>query len=207
MKGNPLSRLVYIAILVLLTAGALFTAHKYPALHDTDVNTLGFLGFWLTLYGLIVAICEIVRNGSVAHQMARVAEASHNRLKRQMEHHEVQACIEIINSALSDLYNKKAVSVIFITRIKQGYISSFSKAGIPDRYRENLNILNSYEHLVQSRVLKTKTNPNYAGSQYPKPNPGAPDNPYRLTIDTLKRMQDDLLMHSASKNEYIGDPA
>lgn len=34
-----------------------------------------------------------------------------------------------------------------------------------------------------------------------------PDTPYRLTIDTLKRMQNDLLMHTASKNEYLGDPA
>jgi hypothetical protein len=137
--------------------------------------------------------------------MARVAEASHNRLKRQIEYQEIQACLEIINSALSDLNGKKAVSVIFITRIKQGYISSFSKRGTPERYDENLKVLNSYEYVTQSRINKAKANPNYSASQYPGVQLNESDHPFKLTIETLKRMQDEILTYSASKNEYIGN--
>ncbi|PYB76190.1 hypothetical protein DMX07_21870 [Pseudomonas soli] len=196
---------MYVFIFLLLLVGAILSGINYPSLIKDPVNTLGFLGFWITLFGLIVAIFEIMRTGSVTRQMAHAAEVAHNRLKRQMEHHDVQACIEIINAALSDLNSKKAVSVIFISRIKQGYIALFSKQHTPERYRENLDILNSYEHVVQSRANRAQANPTYAAPQYPAS--GAGQNPYRLTIDTLKRMQDELLTHSASKNEYIGEPA
>lgn len=206
MKGKPLSRWVYLFFLVALVAIALAVAHFHPVLHTGAVNTLGFIGFWLTLYGLIVAIFEIARTGSVTHQMAHVAEASHNRLKRQMQHHEIQACLEIINAAVNDLNSKKAVPVIFIARIKQGYISSFSTHGTPERYKENLDILNSYEHVIQSRPRKAQANPNYAASQSSEVGVEATNSSYRMTIDTLKRMQDDLLTHSAAKHEYIGDP-
>ncbi|MBX8552302.1 hypothetical protein K5D68_22105 [Pseudomonas cichorii] len=205
MKGKPLSRWVYLFIFLLLLVIAMCAGLKYPTLLENAVNTFGFLGFWITLFGLTVTIFEVLRTGSVASQMARVAEMSHNRLKRQIESHETQACLEIINSALSDLHNKKAVSVIFITRIKQGYISFFSKDRTPKRYGENLDILNSYEHIAQSRINRANANPKYPANQSQNVKLDVADHPYKLTIDTLKRMQDDILTHTALKNEYIGD--
>ncbi|AHD17198.1 hypothetical protein C163_06800 [Pseudomonas sp. FGI182] len=170
------------------------------------MNTLGFLGFWITLYGLIVAILEIARTGSVTSQVARAAEASHNKLKQQIEHGETEACQELINLVLEDLIKKKAVSTIIITRIKQVYISRFSKGNAPERYHDNLEILDSYEHVAQSRGKKTGPNPMYDTSQYPKANVAASEHPHKFTIDALKRMQNDLLAHSVAKHDYVGEP-
>lgn len=205
MKGKLSSRWMYLLILSLLVVGAFLSGNGYPTLLENAVNTFGFLGFWITLYGLIVAIFEIARTGSVANQMALAAEASHNSLKRQIEYHDIHGCVEMINLALNDLDKKKAVSVVSITRIKQGYISTFSKAGKSGSYDTNLKVLNSYEYVTQSRVNKAKANPNYATSQYPAAKLGSADHPYKLTIDTLKKIQDEILTHLASRHEYIGD--
>lgn len=204
MKGKLASRWMYLVILLLLAVGALLSGNGYPTLLENAVNTFGFLGFWITLYGLIVAIFEIARNGSVAAQMALAAEASHNSLKREIEYHDIHGCVEMINLALSDLDKKKAVSAVSITRIKQGYISTFSKAGKSESYDNNLEVLNSYEHITQSRASRAKANPNYDTGQYPSAKVGRADHPYKLTIDTLKRIQDEILTHLASRHEYIG---
>lgn len=204
MKGTLSSRWMYLIVLALLLVGAYMYSDKYPVLLENAVNAFGFLGFWITLYGLIVAIFEIVRTGSVARQMALAAEASHNSLKRQVEYHDIHGCVEMINVALSDLDKKKAVSVVSITRIKQGYISTFSQSGKSDLFEGNLQVLNSYEHVTQSRANRAKANPNYTTTQYPVIKAGSADHPYKLTIDTLKRIQDEILTHLASRNEYIG---
>lgn len=205
MKGKLSSRWMYLLILSLLVVGAFLSGNYYPTLLENAVNTLGFLGFWITLYGLIVAIFEIARNGSVANKMALAAEASHNSLKRQIEYHDIHGCVEMINLALSDLDKKKAVPVVSITRIKQGYISAFSKTGKSGSYDANLKVLNSYVHVTQSRANKEKANPNYATGQYPAAKVSIADHPYKLTIETLKTIQDEILTHLASRHEYIGD--
>jgi hypothetical protein len=204
MKGKLSSRWMYLVILSLLVIGALLSGNGYPTLIENAVNTFGFLGFWITLYGLIVAIFEIARTGSVANQMALAAETSHNSLKRQIEYHDIHGCVEMINLALSDLEKKKAVSVVSITRIKQGYISTFSKSGKSESYDNNLKVLNSYEHITQSRANKGKANPKYATGQYPLLKGSSADHPYKLTIDTLKKIQDEILTHLASRHDYIG---
>ena len=138
--------------------------------------------------------------------MALVAEDSHNKLKRQIELQEIQECIEMINLTLSDLQKRKSISIVFITRIKKSYISIFSKKEIPELYQKNLNILNSYEYVTQSRNDKTKANPVYIVNKEQQVQSEVGDHPYRLTIETLKVMMDEILTHSASKNEYIGEP-
>jgi len=205
MKLKLLNRWIYLVILLLLLLGAFVIGNIYPSLLENPVNTLGFLGFWITLYGIVIAIFEIVRTGSIANQMAVVAKDSHNKLKRQIELQEIQDCIEMINSTLSDLQNRKAISIIFMTRIKKGYISIFSKKEIPEFYQTNLNILNSYEHVTQSRNDKVKANPKYIAIQGTQTLSDISTHPYKLTIETLKRMMDEILTHTASKNEYIGD--
>lgn len=202
MKGNLLSRWMYLLILVVLLLGAFCSGYSYPALLENAVNFFGFLGFWITLYGLIVAIFEIARTGSVAAQMALAAEASHNSLRRQVEFHDVHGYIEMINVVLSDLDKKKAVTAVSMTRIKQCYISIFSKVEKSDNYEANLKVLNSYEYVAQSRG-KAKANPNYDASQHPAANT-ANVHPYKLTIDALKQMQDKILAYLASKHEYTG---
>lgn len=206
MKVELFNRWIYIVILLLLALGAFIIGNNYPPLIENPVNTLGFLGFWITLYGIVIAIFEIVRTGSIANQMAVVAENSHNKLKRQIELQEIQDCIEMINLTLSDLQKRKAISVIFMTRIKKGYISIFAKHEIPEVYQKNLNILNSYEYVTQTRTDKTKANPKYAINQEQQAKSEGGDHPYKLTIETLKRMMDEILTHTATKNEYIGDP-
>lgn len=204
MKGILSGRWMYLVILLPLLVVAFVSSSNYPTLLENAVNAFGFIGFWITLYGLIVAILEIARTGSVTNKMALAAEASHNSLKRQIEYHDIHGCVEMINLALGDLDKKKAVQIIIITRIKQGYISAFSKVGMSDRYETNLKILNSYEHVAQSRSDKTKANPKYATSQYPNSKLDSGEHPYKLTIETLKLIQDEILTHLASRNEYIG---
>ncbi|MBK4997315.1 hypothetical protein IAE39_005489 [Pseudomonas sp. S37] len=207
MKGKPLSRWIYLIYLLALALLAILACSTYPDLTEGPVNTLGFLGFWITLYGLIIAILEIARTGSVSRQIARAAQAAHNTLKNQIEHGETEACQELINLALQDLTKKKAVSVIIIARIKQVYISRFSKGDAPDLYQDNLDMLDSYEHVAQSRGRRTGPNPMYDTSQYPSANAAASEHPHKLTIDALKRMQNDLLAHTVAKHDYVGEPA
>ncbi len=202
MKGNLLSRWMYLLILVVLLLGAFYSGYSYPVLLESAVNFFGFLGFWITLYGLIVAIFEIARTGSVATQMALAAEASHNSLRRQVEFHDVHGYIEMINVVLSDLDKKKAVTAVSMARIKQCYIAIFSKVEKSDNYEDNLKVLNSYEYVAQSRN-KAKANPNYDASQHPAVNT-VNVHPYKLTIDALKQMQDEILAYLASKHEYTG---
>lgn len=206
MKVNTLSRWIYLFIFLLLILLACIVGNFYPKLIEGPVNTLGFLGFWATSYGIVIAIFEIVRTGSIAAQMSCVAEDAHNRLKRKVEYGEMQACLEIINLALHDLQSKKAVPVILISRIKQVYISHFSKERLSKNYSDNLNLLNSYEHIATTRgSKKVQANPDYSvGDEVSEPSLNN-DHPYKLTIDTLKRMHDEISTHFASKNYTLGD--
>ncbi|VVN10232.1 hypothetical protein PS664_03761 [Pseudomonas fluorescens] len=202
MKGNLLNRWMYLLIFFVLLVGAICFGFSYPALLENAVNFFGFLGFWITLYGLIVAILEIVRTGSVATQMALAAEVSHNSLRRQVEFHDAQGYIEMINEVLTDLDKKKAVKAASMARIKQCYIAIFLKVERSNNYDDNLKVLNDYEYVAGSRN-KAKANPNYDASQHPAANTAAV-HPYKLTIDALKQIQDEILEYLASKHEYTG---
>lgn len=207
MSRFLLSRWIHLIIFLVMFSIATYTKFSYPSLTDSPINTIGFIGFWLTFFGLLVAIIEVLRTGSITIKMAKVAEKSHKNLMQQIELQNIKECIEIINSALLNLNSNKAIPVIFLSRIKQGYMASFPKdsSPLPARYNENLNTLNTYQHTSPTR-RRNKANPYYSEDQpsATEPAKNEHEHPYQATIDTLKRMHDDLTEHSVNRNQYKG---
>ncbi|WP_282410058.1 hypothetical protein [Pseudomonas sp. PS02303] len=202
MKQKLQSRFVHLFALIIVIALAVTTRSIWPNLTEKPTDILAFVGFWVTLYGLSVAIFEIARIGSVSDSTLRAANNSYNGLKLQMELQEVKSCQEIINSSVSELRNKKAIPVIFLSRIKHVYLSVFPGEESTEDHKQNILRLNSYEYVTTPRKSKTQAPTQIINPQYPLEKLGAKEHPYQMTIDTLNRMHDDLSRYSALKNDY-----
>jgi hypothetical protein len=202
MKTILKSRIIHIITLVIITLIAAIVCVKSPELTGKATDTMAFLGFWITAYGLIVAILEVIRLSSVSEELRKAAAIAHNALLLQFELQEVKSCIEIINSSVADLSNKKAVPAIFISRIKQVYFAVFVDDSYTPEHKKNILILNSYFHISASRVGKTAPNPAYQASSATENPLNSFEHPYQKTIDTLKRIHDDLSQYSISKTTY-----
>jgi hypothetical protein len=196
------SRLVHLLTLLVVVALAYIINLISPNLTDKATDTMAFIGFWVTVYGLLVAIFEIARLGSVSDEMLKTATSAYNGLKLQLELQEVASCLEIINSSVSELKSNKAVPIIFISRIKRVYFSVFPEGQATKEHERNILLLNSYEHVSAVRKLKSSDNTLYQNTSQIDGSHKAREHPYQTTIDTLKRMHDDLSKYSASKNAY-----
>ncbi|WP_152035002.1 hypothetical protein [Pseudomonas ovata] len=202
MKGCLKSRFVHLLSLIFLLLLAVILNSNYPKLTEKDTDVMAFVGFWVTVYGLFVAIFEIARLGSVSDDMAKAAAKSYNGLKLQLELQEVNSCLEIINSSVAELRNNRAVPVIFISRIKHIYFAVFTNGKNTPEHDNNILILNSYEHVAAVRKPKGNAQAAYKNAPQVGGQDGSREHPYKTTIDVLKRMHDDLSRYSASKNTY-----
>lgn len=201
MKGILKSRAIHIITLAILAGLALLIAWQWPQLANKPKDMLAFIGFWVTTYGLTVAIIEIIRLESVSSANLKAATTSHNSLKLQIELQELTSCLEIINSSVSELTNQKAVPAIFISRIKKIYISIFPSKSEDCPHHKNILILNSYQHVRQTRKSKTNNYENYELTENtPLKNN---EHPYKRTIEALNIMHDDLARYAASKSQYM----
>lgn len=198
MKGIFKTRFVHFFTLLVVVVLALVLDRIYPKLTEGATNALAFMGFWVTVYGLLVAIFEIVRLGSISKDLLKAATSSHNGLKLQLELQEVKSCLEIINTSVVELKSNRAVPIIFISRIKQVYFSVFPEGKSTEEHEKNVLILNSYEHVTSVRKRKGGDGAAYSADA----KLGEVLNPYQKTIDVLKRMHDDLSKYCASKNGY-----
>lgn len=187
-----------------MTGAALSIAWQWPLLADQPKDMLAYIGFWITTYGLIVAVIEIIRLESVSSASLKAATTSHNSLKLQLELQELTSCLEIINSSVSELTNQKAVPAIFISRIKKLYISIFPSKSNDCPHNKNILILNSYQHIKQTR----KSKPNIYGKHESTEDTtlNNSEHPYKKTIEALNIMHDDLTRYAASKSQYIPEP-
>ena len=202
MKGSIKSRFIHVISLLVVVIFGLATIMAWPNLVEKQTDKLAFLGFWITLYGLIVAIVEVARLGALSDELIKSANSAYNALKLQTELQEVKSCLEIINTSVSELKNNKAIPIIFMSRIKQVYLSVFSETSASSEHDRNILLLNSYEHITASRRPKVNSAWRYHPSLHSVIQPATQEHPYKITIDTLNRMHDELSRYSASKNGY-----
>ena len=214
MEEKLQSRSIHIVVFLLILILSLIVGFIWPDLHSKPSDLMSFLGFWITVFGLLVAIVEIIRLGYTSKGIIRAADAAFNDLKLQMELQEVRSCLEIINISISDLNANKQIPLVLISRIKQVYISVFpteiKTSGTTQHH--SMLIVNSYAHVNSSKrspkasqYLKT-TPPEIHDDHEPKKKPvdnNAPnEHKHKATLDALNTIHDELSMYAASKQSY-----
>ncbi|MDN3220034.1 hypothetical protein [Pseudomonas nunensis] len=211
MEERLQSRSIHIFVFLIILILSIVVGIVWPDLRAKSTDIMAFLGFWVTVFGLCVAIVEIVRLGYTSKGIIKAADGAFNDLKLQMELQDVRSCLEIINISISDLKGNKQIPTVLISRIKQVYIAVFAGEMNTQGSAQHHNILiiNSYVHVSavkrQTRAPQYSLNEN-AGQQSTKKTNDTKDegseHKHKATLDALNKMHDELSMYAASKQLY-----
>lgn len=209
MEEKLQSRSIHFIVFLIILILSLVVGIIWPDLREKSTDIMAFLGFWVTVFGLCIAIAEIIRLGYTSRGIIKAANGAFNDLKLQMELQDVRSCLEIINISITDLKGNREVPTVLISRIKQVYIAVFSnEINTQDSIQHhNILMINSYVHVsAVKRQTKAALYNDALAQQSAKTTNDTKketgENKHKETLDALNKMHDELSMYSASKQLY-----
>ena len=120
-------RWVHLVSLVVILVLGIWMGRAYPNLVKDEVTTFSYFVGWGTIYGLIVALAEILRLNGVSREVARAVSESTKSAVNEYDRENLAECRSLITAALENLQQESAVAYSTLNRISYLYSSYFSE--------------------------------------------------------------------------------
>ena len=144
----------------LIVASGLLAVFLWPDLIKDDVNTFGTVGFFLTAYGVIFAIVEVIRAGAAADAAAKAAKVAAQRVEALYNIRNSAECQILIESALERLHEDGTMSASSLGRIVRLYAAEFSTSFEQDTsvHRLRMEMVNSFAFSQSQPAVRKLSN-------------------------------------------------
>lgn len=148
------SRWVHIATFAVTVISFLTISLKWPALISSPIQTFGTGGFFLTAFGLLFSIVEVMRTQSAALAAKEAARRAGDLARTPYNMRDVSECMTVIESVTHALNHGGSPRQQPLSRIIKLYTAVFQSAYADDSspQRRRLGIIQTY---VAKKELKT----------------------------------------------------
>lgn len=140
------SRWWHFLSLLIVTVSGFMAITFSPDLWQDDLAKLGSVGFFVTLYGLLFTIVEVLRLNSLTQATSAVADKVYNVITNLSSIKEITECQAKIESALTSLDEGAFIPSTTMLSIVKTYSAIFYLEMKDDQsvYRKNSGLLESY---------------------------------------------------------------
>lgn len=152
-------RILHVGTFIVTLLLCILTIRHYPTLNESRLIEFSIVSGYLTLYGVMVAIIEVIKTKSAAEEANKRAAAVFKKMDDLYGLRDITTCLSAIEMAIDSVNRGEHISASSLMTISKVYCSVFHEeiANENSEHRKNNSLLNSFSHAAESSSIRNKT--------------------------------------------------
>lgn len=139
-------RSIHVGTALLTILLCVISSGIWPDLFKDKPTSFSTVGFFITIYGVVFTIIEVLRAKAMAEVAAETAVRTAKRVETLYDVRNLAECQTLIENALDQLHEERTLSSSALSRIVKLYAAEFSTtyAQTTSRHRQHIGMVNSF---------------------------------------------------------------